>query len=47
MAATSDRHAARLAFQGVSVLIAEYSRLTLGLPRHGTCERMPQFCAAA
>jgi hypothetical protein len=27
--------------------IAEYSRLALGLPRHGTCERMPQFCAAA
>jgi hypothetical protein len=26
---------------------AEYSRLTLGLPRHGTCEQMPQFCAAA
>ena len=26
---------------------AEYSRLALGLPRHGTCERMPQFCAAA
>jgi hypothetical protein len=28
-------------------MIAEYSRLALGLPRHGTCERMPQFCAAA
>jgi hypothetical protein len=27
--------------------IAEYSRLTLGLPRHGTCEQMRQFCAAA
>jgi hypothetical protein len=27
--------------------IAEYSRLTLGLPRHGTCEQVPQFCAAA
>jgi hypothetical protein len=27
--------------------IAEYSRLTLGLPRHGTCEQMPRFCAAA
>jgi len=27
--------------------IAEYSRLTLGLPRHGTCEQMPQFCEAA
>ncbi len=27
--------------------IAEYSRLTLGLPRHGTCEQMPEFCAAA
>ncbi len=27
--------------------IAEYSRLTLGLPRHGTCEQMPLFCAAA
>jgi hypothetical protein len=27
--------------------IAEYSRSTLGLPRHGTCEQMPQFCAAA
>ncbi len=26
---------------------AEYSRLALGLPRHGTCERVPQFCAAA
>jgi hypothetical protein len=26
--------------------IAEYSRFTLGLPRHGTCEQMPQFCAA-
>jgi hypothetical protein len=26
---------------------AEYSRLTLGLPRHGTCEQMPEFCAAA
>src|SRR5260370_20172885 len=26
---------------------AEYSRLTLGLPRHGTCEQMPLFCAAA
>jgi hypothetical protein len=26
---------------------AEYSRLTLGLPRHGSCEQMPQFCAAA
>ena len=29
------------------VRAAEYSRLALGLPRHGTCERMPQFCAAA
>ena len=28
-------------------LPAEYSRLALGLPWHGTCERMPQFCAAA
>jgi hypothetical protein len=28
-------------------LIADYSRLMLGLPRHGTCEQMPQFCAAA
>jgi hypothetical protein len=28
-------------------LPAEYSRLTVGLPRHGTCEQMPQFCAAA
>jgi hypothetical protein len=27
--------------------IAEYSRLTLGLPRHGTCGQVPQFCAAA
>ena len=27
--------------------IAEYSRFTLGLPRHGACEQMPQFCAAA
>jgi hypothetical protein len=27
--------------------IAEYSRLTLGLPRHGTCEQMPRFWAAA
>jgi len=26
---------------------AEYSRLTLGLPRHGTCEQMPRFCVAA
>lgn len=26
---------------------SEYSRLTLGLPRHGTCEQMPEFCAAA
>jgi hypothetical protein len=25
---------------------AEYSRLALGLPRHGTCEQMAQFCAA-
>jgi len=29
------------------MLIAEYSRLTFGLPRHGACEQMPQFCAAA
>jgi hypothetical protein len=28
-------------------LIADYLRLTLGLPRHGTCEQMPEFCAAA
>ena len=26
---------------------AEYSRLTLGLPRHGTCEQMPRLCAVA
>jgi hypothetical protein len=29
------------------VQIAEYSRLTLGLPRHGTCEQMPRLCAVA
>jgi hypothetical protein len=33
--------------QGKPTPTAEYSRLTLGLPRHGTCEQMSQFCAAA
>jgi hypothetical protein len=48
MPPASDRYAARLVFQSVSVLIdAEYSRLTLGLPRHGTCEQMPRLCAVA
>jgi len=48
MAVTSDHHTARLVLQNVSEPSpAEYSRLALGLPRHGTCERMPRFCAAA
>jgi hypothetical protein len=34
-------------FHALTAPIAEYSRLTLGLPRQGTCERMPRFCAAA
>jgi hypothetical protein len=29
------------------MLQTDYLRLTLGLPRHGTCEQMPEFCAAA
>jgi len=36
-----------MAVWGDTPIDAEYSRLTLGLPRHGTCEQMPQFCAAA
>jgi hypothetical protein len=28
-------------------VIAEYSRLMIGLARYGTCEQMPQFCTAA
>ena len=32
---------------GGSKQIADHSRLALGLPRHGTCEQMPQICAAA
>jgi hypothetical protein len=38
-------------YKGFSIVLvgnqAEYSRLTLGLPRHGTCEQMPRFCEAA
>jgi hypothetical protein len=39
----------RSAFPGFLIgnQIAEYSRLALGLPRHGTCEQMHRFCAAA
>ena len=47
MPAASDYHAARLTFQSADEPSAEYSRLALGLPRHGTCERMPQLCAVA
>jgi hypothetical protein len=46
-AATSERHAARVAFQNVSDPIVEYSRLTLGLPSRGTCAQMLQFCAGS
>ncbi len=41
------RRRPRISAQFNPVQITEYSRLTLGLPRHGTCVQMPWFCAAA
>jgi hypothetical protein len=35
------RRRPRISAQFNPVQITEYSRLTLGLPRHGTCEQMP------